>query len=142
SDTLDSVVLKWFLEDLCAELRKGGYAGARTVRLTTDLPSLPLAAEKAVPLGLLVTEGISNAFRHAFVGRETGLIQLSAREDAGTLTLTIEDDGVGAPADTAGGSAGGLGRSLMASFARQLGGDLDVQATPEGTHVTVAFPLS
>jgi len=141
SETLESVDLKWFIEDLCAELRKGGYASARSVRLEVDLPSMELAADAAVPLGLLVTEAVSNAFKHAFTGRQHGLVRLTARSEDGQLVMSIVDDGFGLAGQQVSELKPGLGRSLMESFARQLGGQIDVVSTAEGTTVTLRFPL-
>ena len=140
SETLETVDLKWFLEDLCRELRKGGLAVSQPGRIEADLESVPLVAEKAVPLGLLVTEAISNSFRHAFVGRSQGVVRVSGRVDGGDLVVTVADNGIGIADPASGRSTSGLGRSLMESFARQLGGPLAVRATREGTVVEVRFP--
>jgi two-component sensor histidine kinase len=136
SEALDVVDLRWFLEDLCAELRKGGYRGRVPVRLNTDLPSAPLSSEAAVPLGLLVTEAITNAYKHAFQDSSPGIIELTARFEGEDLIVTVADNGVGAAEPETG---SGLGRSLMESFAMQLGGQLTTESKG-GLQVSVRFP--
>jgi two-component sensor histidine kinase len=142
SETLDSVDLRWFLEDLCAELRKGGAPGSRAVRLETDIDSVEFSAGAAVPLGLLVTEAISNAYKHAFRDESSGSIRLTAHRLEGEMLVSVADDGVGGRPGTGEPDESGLGRSLMESFAKQLGGTLEVETTTEGTRVGVRFPMA
>ncbi len=51
SESLQEIDLKWFLEDLCAELRRGGLSRGRHVELITNSPSEVIGPEIAVPLG-------------------------------------------------------------------------------------------
>jgi two-component sensor histidine kinase len=139
SESLQEIDLRWFLEDLCAELRRGGLSRGRHVELVVNSPSEVIGPEVAVPLGLLVTEAITNAYKHAFTGRDGGHIHVEVRrESPETLLLAIRDDGAGY--DPAAGTDGtGLGRSLIEAFVRQLRGELDVRSEG-GTIVQVRFP--
>lgn len=149
SENLQEVDLRWFLEDLCAELRRGGLAGPRDIELTVRAPDEVIGPDIAVPLGLLVTEAITNAYKHAFEGVERGLIEVEIRRDsAETLVLSVRDNGVGY--ESAGGEleagglgaglGGGLGRSLIDAFVRQLHGELEI-SSDQGTLVQVRFRL-
>jgi two-component sensor histidine kinase len=139
SESLQEVDLKWFLEDLCAELRRGGLARGRHVELSVDSPSEVIGAEIAAPLGLLVTEAITNAYKHAFNERDGGHIRVAVvRESPETLLLTVQDDGVGMDAEAAS-DGNGLGRSLIEAFVRQLRGELQVRSD-QGATVEVRFP--
>lgn len=143
SENLQEVELRWFLEDLCAELRRGGLAGSRDVELTVNAPDEVIGPDIAVPVGLLVTEAITNAYKHAFEGVERGLIEVIVRRDNdATLTLLVKDSGRGY--DTAGRDIepGGLGRSLIEAFSRQLRGELEVHSSDDGTLVQVRFPAA
>jgi two-component sensor histidine kinase len=140
SESLQQIDLRWFLEDLCAELRRGGLSRGRNVELSVDSPSEVIGPEIAVPLGLLVTEAITNAYKHAFNERDGGHIRVEVKRDsAASLTLTVRDDGAGI--DLAGDQADstGLGRSLIEAFVRQLRGELEIRGD-EGTIVQVRFP--
>jgi two-component sensor histidine kinase len=139
SESLQEVDLKWFLEDLCAELRRGGLARGRHVELSVDSPSEVIGPEIAVPLGLLVTEAITNAYKHAFNERDGGYIRVRVvRESPATLILTVQDDGVGMDPETAA-EGEGLGRSLIEAFARQLRGQLEIRSE-QGATLQVRFP--
>lgn len=141
SESLQEIDLHWFLEDLCAELRRGGLSRGRQVELIVESPSEVIGPELAVPLGLLVTEAITNAYKHAFVDRSKGTIRVQVeRLSAEKLLLRIRDDGVGLdPSLASGADTSGLGRSLIEAFVRQLHGELAVR-TDNGTVVEVRFP--
>lgn len=145
SENLQEVELRWFLEDLCAELRRGGLAGSREVELTVQAPDEVIGPDIAVPLGLLVTEAITNAYKHAFHGADHGLIQVIVqRESDSLLTLSVRDTGTGIDVNAASASdiePGGLGRSLIEAFVRQLRGELEVRSD-HGTVVQVRFPAA
>lgn len=146
SENLQEVDLRWFLEDLCAELRRGGLAGPRDIELTVRAPDEVIGPDVAVPLGLLVTETITNAYKHAFEGVERGLIDVEVRRDSPEmLILSVRDNGVGydpagSETEPGGLSGGGLGRSLIDAFVRQLRGELEISCD-QGTLVQVRFRL-
>jgi two-component sensor histidine kinase len=137
SENLQEIDLRWFLEDLCAELRRGGLSRGRQVELSAESPNEVIGPDVAVPLGLLVTEAITNAYKHAFNEREGGHILVKiVRELPATLVLTVQDDGTGFDQGT---GTDGLGRSLIEAFVRQLHGELDIHSNG-GTCVRVRFP--
>jgi two-component sensor histidine kinase len=140
SESLQEIDLKWFLEDLCAELRRGGLSRGRSVELSVQSPSEVIGPEIAVPLGLLVTEAITNAYKHAFDEHDDGHIRVEVvRESQNMLVLAIRDDGKGF--DPASGviDGSGLGHSLIEAFVRQLRGELEIRSD-HGTVVQVRFP--
>jgi two-component sensor histidine kinase len=140
SENLQEVELRWFLEDLCSELRRGGLAGSREVELTVQAPDEVIGPDIAVPLGLLVTEAITNAYKHAFHGADRGLIQVVVeRENDARLSVMVRDSGTGFDANASDIEPGGLGRSLIEAFVRQLRGELEVRSD-QGTVVQVRFP--
>jgi two-component sensor histidine kinase len=140
SENLQEIDLKWFLDDLCSELRRGGLSRGRNVELAVDAPSEVIGPDVAVPLGLLVTEAITNAYKHAFNERDGGHIDVRVlRESPSSLLLTIRDDGVGFDPAASPPEQNGLGRSLIEAFVRQLRGELEVRSE-QGTVVQVRFP--
>ncbi len=141
SEKLEHVDLKWFLEDLCGELRRSGFSSHRTVDLNVDVPSALISSSTAVPLGLLVTEAITNAYKHAFVGRNEGTISVVATHlQDSQICVEVRDDGVGFNVTAHDYDAPGLGRSLIEAFARQLRGKLEL-VSDRGTTLRVCFAL-
>jgi two-component sensor histidine kinase len=140
SETLQEVDLRWFLEDLCVELRRGGLAGTRQIELTVQSSAEVIGPEVAVPLGLLVTEAITNAYKHAFHGRDHGRIEVRVnRESDAQLVVEVSDDGIGFDPAAPAAEPAGLGRSLIDAFVRQLHGALQV-TNNQGTTLRVTFP--
>jgi two-component sensor histidine kinase len=140
SENLQHVELRWFLEDLCVELRRGGLPGNRDIDLSVHAPDEVIGPEMAVPLGLLVTEAITNAYKHAFQGRRDGRIEvLVTRESDSHLNVTVRDNGSGFDPAAPPESGGGLGRPLIDAFVRQLHGELSIH-TEQGTALQVRFP--
>jgi len=140
SENLQELDLRWFLEDLCAELRRGGLNGPCRVELTVQVPDEVVGSDIAVPLGLLVTEAITNAYKHAFHGMEHGRIDVIVeRETPTTLKLTVRDNGRGMQLEPGEAEHVGLGRSLIDAFVRQLQGELRI-GSDDGMVVEVSFP--
>jgi len=126
-----------FLMELCRDLRVTAI-GMRPVTLRTDLDSLELPFEAAISLGLIVNELVQNAIKYAFPGDSAGVIEVTLRRIGPDLRLRVSDDGIGAPVARPGGKSG-LGQRVVASFAQQLGGHMEV-STDRGYEATIRFP--
>lgn len=112
---------------------------AGRVRLHAASDPIAVTPDRAIPCGLIVNELITNALKHAFVGREHGALELSVRRtDGGGIRLTVADDGVGLPADLVPEASPGLGLQLVAMFAEQLDATLAVHRDG-GTRWDVTF---
>lgn len=108
----------------------------------TDVSVDPLRfpSETALPVGMLICELVTNAFKYAFPGARAGAITVALAGAAdGRTTLTVADDGVGLPPGFEPGRAGAFGWQLVEGLARQLGAELTIGPAP-GTRVTVAIP--
>lgn len=76
----------------------GAIDGRASIRLNVECDEVEMAVETGARMGLLLTEFITNAFEHAFQGRDEGVVTVRlARQTRGMLRLTVEDDGVGMP---------------------------------------------
>ena len=135
---LEVVVVDGFLRELCTDLQSVRPEGTGDVDLAVSAASVTLPADVAVPLGLFVNEAVMNAYKHAFVGRREGridvVLDVSPADDC--IRLTISDDGVGADRSV---GHEGLGMTLIRGFATQLGGTVEVTMR-DGTRVTLVFP--
>jgi len=120
SQDLASVNLATFLEELCDNMARGAGMDARGIAIRLDAAPLRIHLEQAVPLGLIVSELISNAIKYAFPEGQGGEIQVSAQalEDEG-IRLLVSDNGVGRNPEE--GSSEGIGRMIIHSLSSQLG---------------------
>lgn len=105
-----------------------------------SLGHLPLDIDKAFPCGLIVEELVSNALVHAFIGRRSGLVELSILEEAGRLRLSVSDDGIGHPEDFDPRRSGSVGYSIVCALASQLGADFSLVSGPEGSIASLVLP--
>lgn len=134
--------LKTFFEELCALTHAAVGGPERGLTLVTRIEPACLGAERCIPLALIVTEAMTNAYKHAFEGRQSGTLTVSVTQnDDRTLTASVMDDGIGVAA-TAEPARQGVGGALFGALGRQLGGTAEAGARPEGGHgVTLRFPL-
>lgn len=124
-----SVNLAEFLGELCAKLRES----APHFTIGCSIDSVIVPTDLAVPLGLLVNELVTNAFKYAYPG-SFGEVRVELTSDSPErLRLEVSDYGVGLPSDFDLAQSRSLGMRLAASLARQLGGRLDWQDARPGT---------
>jgi PAS domain S-box-containing protein len=123
-----------YLHTLVQELRQVYARPEITIDLALTEVSLPI--ETAVPLGLLVNEIVSNAFKHAFPDGSSGRVTVEL-SDSGTTRVRVADDGVGMPEEPGTGSS--LGLVLIDELLAQLGAAVDLSRSG-GTAYTIRLP--
>jgi Signal transduction histidine kinase len=104
-----------------------------------DIHDVVLNPDTSVPLGLLLNELVSNAFRHAFPDEREGTIMISMHpNENGSYTLAIRDDGIGMPKGIRIEKIQSLGLLLVSSLVTQLDGTLELK-TGKGTEFRIVF---
>jgi len=107
------------------------------VHLSIDVNGAQLTIDRAIPMGLIISELVSNSLKHAFPGDRKGLITVDLRTDReGPFCLTVGDDGVGFPDDIDYLTTDSLGLRLVNTLVGQLRAKLQLADTP-GTTFTV-----
>jgi PAS domain S-box-containing protein len=130
----DEVDFAVYLNDLCHRLR-GSVLDASRISLTLKAQHAFLPLDKAVALGVLVNELVTNAAKHAYPPPRHGTIAIALEEAPQSLVLSVRDDGPGLPDETPG---SGIGMRLVRSMVQQLGATLQVDRSPGATfHVSV-----
>lgn len=127
-----------YLAGLCQDL-SSAYGTAERVSIEVTAEHSYLDLNNAVPLGLIATELVSNALKHAFPGNAAGRIDVLFANSAGRGELTVMDDGVGLTSQLFETAHRGAGLSLLRSLAAQLGGTIDLERRREGTRLRVEF---
>ena len=132
-DELSMLDVSHYIQELFEELVRLNDV-SDTIAYRTDIdPDLALDLHTMVPLGLLLNELITNSFKHAFKGREEGLINLSLhRASNKEFDLIYTDNGVGIPADKLAANGDTLGVSLIESLVEQLNGRMTVDGDRDG----------
>jgi PAS domain S-box-containing protein len=110
------------------------------IRLDLKVDAYPVSVNVAMPTGLVVNELLTNALKHAFVGRDRGTITLHSLTDEDGCRVIVADDGVGFPEGTDWPKRGKLGALIVRSLKENARAGLTVESSPEtGTRVTITF---
>lgn len=109
--------------------------------LGIEIENIPLDLDQAIPTGIIVSELVSNALKHAFKGRETGALQVAAHRRNGSVVLSIADDGPGFDFDLDRVCTDSLGLCLVQSLTAQLSGDISLDRS-KGFSCTIEFPYA
>lgn len=138
TNAIEEVDAATYLEALCRDLiesmqKENGIA----IALKTDIESEPLPADRAISLGLIVNELVTNAVKYAFPSETSGTVVVTLKRIPGELRLMVSDDGKGVDPRRA---DSGLGSRLVDAFARQLGGQVERESGNKGTIVCLTLP--
>ncbi|MCK9632249.1 MAG: PAS domain S-box protein [Methanoregula sp.] len=115
-----------------------GRSGAE-ISSEIDTEDIFLPVDQAIPCALIVNEILSNAFKHAFKGREHGSLKVSTTLAGDDIRIIVRDDGVGIPKDMDVYQTTSLGLKLIRNLVMQLNGSVTITGD-HGTEVTVNIP--
>ena len=136
-----------FIEGLCADIGTALTGeGLRPVALIPEAEAHMLDSERAVPLGLVLNEAVTNTLKYAFPEDRAGTVRVCFAREGEEFVLAVCDDGIGLPAEgemTGSSSAlaargSGLGTRLLRALAAQLRGSFSRQSGEDG-HGTAAI---
>jgi PAS domain S-box-containing protein len=136
SEKAQRIDVSVYVADLCQALRPITENDDR-IRLEAKMEDAILVdADTAVPLGIVLTELITNAVKYAFPAPRSGTILVQAcRSQAGWVELVVRDNGIGISQLR----EGSLGYGLVRSLVQQIRGEIDVRSDA-GVTVTMSFP--
>lgn len=142
SDTLGGLDFGEYIHKLVTFLHRNYTSGTGIVRLVMDVAEdVQLNIDTAIPLGLILNELVSNAFKHAFKRGRDGLLRITLLKDTGDgqgHSLCVADDGPGLPADFDISKTSSMGLQLVRTLTRQLKAKLTIQGE-QGTSMQINF---
>ncbi len=110
------------------------------IRLDLLVESWPVVINVAMPAGLVVNELLTNALKHAFVGRDGGTIKLHCLIDESGCRVVVADDGIGLPEGMTWPKSGKLSAVIVQSLKQNAGAQVTVKSAPQaGVSVTILF---
>lgn len=141
SDRFDEINMGRFIQSLVDHLSQM-HRGDRNINLRIEVADIHLSVTQAIPCALAVNEIISNAYKHAFDGREDGEITISLQNKQDQkLHLNIKDNGIGIPDHVNMDNTETLGIKLVRNLVLlQLKGDLQVNRIG-GTEIDIEFQI-
>ena len=131
------VALRGYFVELCKSLGTSMIHDHKRLSISVTVDDSVVNADTSVSLGLVVTELVINALKHAFPGKRHGKIAVDYRAEGSKWSLSVSDDGVGmslgknAPKP-------GLGTGIVEALSRQLSGEIKVSDARPGTLVLIA----
>ncbi len=139
SPSLADIEFAEYALGLAESIRSTFDLGSEAFEMAVDAPGRSLGLDRAVPLGLLLGELMTNSFKHGrdAEGRVRIAIRVAVRE--GVEELMYSDAGPGLPAGLARGRPKGLGLTLVAALAEQLGATFSIDAGP-GFRLALRLP--
>lgn len=146
SKTLSKIHVDQFLQDLCPQIADGFLDEQNHIKLEVQVDPEVVELDFAVPLGILVTELITNAFKHAFPNRKDGHIQVNySLQPDGSVLLQVIDNGIGFSGQSYNNfyqsdiSSTNAGTQIVRGLIKQLQATLNVEGT-NGTAVAIRIP--
>ncbi len=131
-----------YVSELCSQLLGSFGVSSDRVRLQNLASRIGMPLDQAVPCGLIISELVSNALKHAFPDERHGTITIEFfLSEPRMLTLRVSDDGIGLPQDANRSQARTLGLQLVANLADQLKGRFCIEpGIDSGVVSTIVFP--
>ncbi len=135
NEFLDKICFKEYLNNL-KESIISSQKSAKNIQLEVVVNEICLDIQTAIPIGLIINELVNNAYKHAFVNKPNGNIDIGLTEHRGEFTLSVSDDGVGFNSNQK--KQDGLGLELVKLLVSQIKGVLQIDNTV-GTSYMIQF---
>jgi chemotaxis protein methyltransferase CheR len=136
--TIGPIEMVPYLTRLCDALTASMLRDARPVTLKVVGTAGSLSSRQAESIGLITTELVMNALKHAFPSKSTkGRINIAYDVDGTNWKLSVADNGIGKPDGVFAQPKAGLGTGIVKALAQELNASVETVAGPEGTIVSI-----
>ncbi|MEP6567107.1 MAG: sensor histidine kinase, partial [Mesorhizobium sp.] len=130
------VILRTYFVQLCESLAASMIYDRDRLSIAVTVDDSVVKSDASISLGLIVTELVINALKHAFPEQRSGKITVDYRSDGGDWTLSVKDDGIGIPTGSEAVKAG-LGTGIVEALAKNLQSEISVTDGKPGTAVSI-----
>ncbi len=139
SNNFGSLSVQGFLGSLVDRI-VANFPQGMMVSVRKNIADFDLDVRRLQPLGIIVNELLTNCLKYAFDGRSGGTIRLSVAVDGNSVTLILEDDGVGIPECVDFEHTTGFGLTLVRELAKQMKATLRLERE-QGSRFILVFDL-
>jgi two-component sensor histidine kinase len=123
---------------IATDCQESSMIGAdRPIPVVVEAGAGSAVSAQAVSIGLIVTELLINAVKHAFPAGRSGNVRVKYDVSGPEWRLSVSDDGVGRVGEDGQPAATGLGSSIVEALAHQLDARLEISSGPQGTIVSI-----
>ena len=142
NELVTSLNIRDYISDLVEDISKS-YGDQLEVELNINVPSIEMDADNAMPIGLIINELVTNAYKYAFNDEDKNYrldLSLENASDENYL-LILKDNGVGFPNDDTSGTKTSFGMKLVTLLVnKQLKGMMEV-TSKNGVTFKIQFPI-
>jgi PAS domain S-box-containing protein len=138
NSTLALIEFESYVKELAHTIMYSYSQQSAQILIEVHIKQINLDINAAVPCGLIINELLSNACKHAFVGRTVGRIDIYFEKNEDMFILTVKDDGVGLPSKDIVKSSKSLGMTLIQALTSQLNATMEIDIN-NGTCFKLTF---
>lgn len=137
SEDFRAVSLKDYFPTLIDEIIDNFHSPAN-ITVLKEIDDIILNTDILSPLGIILSELLTNTMKYAFKGKSDGIIKVSASQDSDNISFTVEDNGVGIPSDMDIRNSRGFGLQLVSMLTEQISGTIKFNSS-NGTSFKITF---
>lgn len=137
--SITEVNMREYVVDLLANLEAGYQMAAASIEVQVHIDDFSLDVDLAIPIGLIINELVTNAYKHAFSYVDNGIISVSFSRHESSYILYVTDNGNGLKSDL--NSKQSLGTLLITDLSKKLRASVEIKANP-GYAVKLVIPKS
>ncbi len=128
-----------FLDEYLLDVARMYHTDFGNIQLIPTLDRIEVSVKLAIPVGIIVNEILTNAYKYAFPDSRAGVIRISMKQSKDSALICIEDNGVGVRNPDHPGESS-FGHIMMKAMLEQISGDMSIE-NRDGTAVEIRFPL-
>jgi two-component sensor histidine kinase len=141
SNDFTSINFKEYLLEILNQQKEFYIEPTKKLEIISECESIKLKLDIAVPLGMIVSEIITNAFKHAFSDVSNPILNIKLNQiDNTKVQLTINDNGKGLPVDFDINNSNTLGMELITALSEQINSSIFFENN-NGTQFTLVFTI-
>lgn len=139
SESFSQISLKSYIKQLTEGVADILSYDSEHITMNLKGEDVSLNINQAIPCALLINELLTNAYKHAFVGRNKGNITVSIKGREAQVSIKVKDDGIGLPQDFSLEEGESLGINIIGTLVQQLEADLQYNSDEGGTLFKFCF---
>lgn len=141
SEGLDNIDTKEYFKELCTHLFSAYDIQPGKIQVEYLIEEVPLGLERAIPLGLIVNELVTNVIKYAFKGMEQGKVSIKLHAKGEHIHFAFADNGIGMEENFDFERASSMGLRMIRILSKQLRGQVQF-GTKGGFSYRLTLPLA